>query len=117
MRNLGRDFRYGWRRLRATPAFTVFAIVTLALGIGVTTGIYSAVRAVMSPPDGRGLARDARDHQPLAAPAPPAAARWCRCRGRSFRNSRRSKRVLEPRGLAIFPGDADRQRRLGSVVQ
>jgi putative ABC transport system permease protein len=47
--NLGRDFRYGWRRLRATPAFTVFAIVTLALGIGVTTGIYSAVRAVMSP--------------------------------------------------------------------
>ncbi len=52
MRDLGPGFRLGWRRLRATPAFTVFAMVTLALGIGVTTGIYSAVRAVMSPPDG-----------------------------------------------------------------
>jgi predicted permease len=50
--NLGRDFRYGWRRLRRTPAFTAFSIVTLALGIGVTTGVYSAVRALMSPPEG-----------------------------------------------------------------
>jgi predicted permease len=52
MRNLGRDFRFAFRRLRATPMFTAFAIVTLALGIGVTTGIYSAVHAVMAPPSG-----------------------------------------------------------------
>lgn len=47
-----RDFRYALRQLRATPVFTVFAIVTLALGIGTTTGIYAAVRAVLSPPSG-----------------------------------------------------------------
>ena len=52
MRNLGRDFHFAGRRLIATPMFTIFAIVTLALGIGVTTGIYSAVRAVTGPPAG-----------------------------------------------------------------
>jgi predicted permease len=52
MRGITRDLAFAWRRLRATPLFTTFAIVTLALGIGVTTGIYSAVRAVMTPPSG-----------------------------------------------------------------
>lgn len=50
--NLASDYRFAWRRLRATPLFTVFAVATLALGIGVTTGIYSAVRAVLTPPTG-----------------------------------------------------------------
>lgn len=52
MHNLASDYRFAWRRLRATPLFTAFAIATLALGIGVTTGVYSAVRAVLSPPAG-----------------------------------------------------------------
>ena len=52
MHNLASDYRFAWRRLRATPLFTVFAVTTLALGIGVTTGIYSAVRAVLTPPAG-----------------------------------------------------------------
>lgn len=52
MHNLTSDYRFAWRRLRATPVFTVFAVMTLALGIGVTTGIYSAVRAVLAPPTG-----------------------------------------------------------------
>src|SRR5687768_2202654 len=52
MSNLGRDLRFAWRRLCATPVFTTFAIITLALGIGVTTAIYSIVRVVMSPPSG-----------------------------------------------------------------
>jgi len=50
--NLASDYRFAWRRLRATPLFTAFAIATLALGIGVTTGVYSAVRAVLAPPSG-----------------------------------------------------------------
>ena len=50
--NLGRDVTYGWRRLRATPVFTIFAVLTLAVGIGVTSGIYSVVRAALAPPSG-----------------------------------------------------------------
>ena len=52
MRNLGQDFRYGLRRLRASPAFAIFSILTLAVGIGATTAIVSAVHAVTGPPDG-----------------------------------------------------------------
>jgi predicted permease len=51
---IARDLSHAIRRLGATPAFTVFAVITLALGIGVTTGMYAAVRAVLSPPSGLG---------------------------------------------------------------
>jgi predicted permease len=47
-----RDLTFAWRRLRGAPVFTVFAIVTLALGIGATTAIWSIVRVVMGPPSG-----------------------------------------------------------------
>jgi predicted permease len=50
--DLGRDLSYGWRRLRATPHFTAFAVLTLAVGIGVTTAVYSVVRATLAPPSG-----------------------------------------------------------------
>ena len=47
-----RDLVLGIRRLRATPGFAIFSIVTLALGIGITTAIFSIVRAVLAPPPG-----------------------------------------------------------------
>ena len=46
------DLKFALRRLRSTPIFTTFAIVTLALGIGATTAIYSMVRLVLAPPPG-----------------------------------------------------------------
>ena len=46
------DLAIGARRLRASPGFAIFAVVTLALGIGATTAIYSMVRAVLGPPAG-----------------------------------------------------------------
>jgi predicted permease len=44
---LFQDLRYAVRQLLKSPAFTLTAIVTLALGIGATTSIFTLVHAVM----------------------------------------------------------------------
>ena len=44
------DFRHAFRRLRANPGFTLVSVLTLALGIGATTAIFSAVNPILFEP-------------------------------------------------------------------
>jgi len=45
--HLARDANYGFRTLRKNLTFTIVAVVTLSLGIGATTAIFSVVHAVL----------------------------------------------------------------------
>jgi len=71
------DVRLGWRKLRQQPGFTIVAALTLALGIGATSAVFSLVQGVLlTPPPYREPGRLA-----LIQPAPTEgrqvnARRW-----------------------------------------
>ena len=101
MRSLWQDVVYGVRMLRKSPGFTAAAVLTLALGIGANTAIFSVVNGVllraMPYSDPAGLALVWNDYgnqgQSLPAVSPP-----------DFKDYRERARLMEFAGASGTPG-------------
>jgi putative ABC transport system permease protein len=82
LENLLQDFRHSFRTLRRNPGFTTVSVLTLALGIGATSALFSVLdRALLNPvtaPDADRLVwlQEFSQHHEESAGNPPRLADW-----------------------------------------
>ncbi|MFL5449784.1 MAG: ABC transporter permease, partial [Gemmatimonadales bacterium] len=50
LQSIGSDLRYAARELRRRPGFTLTAVISLALGVGATSAVFSVIYAVLINP-------------------------------------------------------------------
>ena len=111
------DLRYGARMLRKNPGFTLVAILTLALGIGANTTIFSWIRAVLLNP----LPAVSEANRVVALEELAPSGEWLPTSYPDFRNLRENSKLLEsmsvsyPMALAIGE-DGHAERISGELV-
>ncbi len=118
MDSLLQDIRYSVRRLLKSPAFSLVIVLTLALGIGANTAIFSAVNAVLLRPLAYGAPERlvSIEHfypslDGLKAPVSVPGFRDYQARGRSFESM-----AVETRWAANLTGTGEPVRLTGARV-
>lgn len=120
MQSILPDLRYGWRQLRKSPGFAITAVLTLALGIGATTALFSIVDGVLLKPltyrdSGRLVAvwekvRFLEKLFPYVGPNPRHADIWKR-QAKSFSDLT----ILQANSIGVSRGSGDHPALLGRV--
>ena len=97
MRDLRLDLRDAWRALRGSPASTLSAIATLAVGIGMTTSIFGIVNGVVLRP----LAFPQEERLvSLCEQYPGATPDWCSISPPNIEDIAARSRAIEAIGIA-----------------
>ena len=107
---LFQDLRYAARTLRARPGFTLVAVLTLGLGLGASTAMFSAVnRLLLEPlpfPDGDRIVF-ARLHEPVAGASVDPSVALARAWLQDARSFEALEAVATRRGLLHRPDATD----------
>lgn len=110
LENFTQDVRFGARMLRKNPGFTIIAVLTLALGIGANTAIFSWIHAVLLEP----LPGVAAPDRVVALESLTPDSDWVPTSYLDFRDLRDNTKLVEsmsiakPMGLAVGePGSVE----------